>query len=255
MKITFMGSGTSMGVPTIGCECAVCVSDDPHNKRTRASLLVQAHNLNLLIDTATDFRSQAIRENLKRVDAVLYTHSHADHILGLDDLRPFSYRQQQHIPCFGNKEALDGICDMFRYVFSEPQPGGSIPRIDIRPVQGAFEFEGLPVQPLPVLHGKLNVNGYRIGSMSYITDCSEVPEETYRMLRGTSILVLGVLRYAPHPTHLNVEKAMKIIEKVEPDAAYFTHISHDFDHEKTGSELPSNVYLSYDGMSLELNEP
>jgi phosphoribosyl 1,2-cyclic phosphate phosphodiesterase len=255
MKIIFMGSGTSMGVPTVGCECAVCLSENPRNKRTRASLLVQAHNLNLLIDTASDFRAQAIRENLKRIDAVLYTHSHADHILGLDDLRPFSYYQQQHIPCFGNKESLDAISTMFRYVFSEPQPGGSIPRIDIRPVDGFFEFEGLAVQPLPVLHGKLNVNGYRIGSMSYITDCSEIPEETYRLLRGTSVLILGVLRYAPHPTHLNVEKALRIIDKVEPDAAYFTHISHDFDHERTGSELPSNVYLSYDGLSLELNEP
>jgi phosphoribosyl 1,2-cyclic phosphate phosphodiesterase len=255
MKIIFMGSGTSMGVPTIGCECAVCLSEDTRNKRTRASLLVQAHNLNLLIDTATDFRTQAIRENLKRVDAVLYTHSHADHILGLDDLRPFSYYQQQNIPCFGSEEVLSGISTMFRYVFSEPQPGGSIPRIDVRPIDSTFDFQGLTVQPLPVLHGRLQVYGYRIGSMSYITDLSEIPEETYRMLRGTTVLVLGVLRYAPHPTHLNVDKALKIIERVEPEVAYFTHISHDFDHERTSSELPSNVYLSYDGLTLELNEP
>ncbi|MCI0444192.1 MBL fold metallo-hydrolase [bacterium] len=254
MKITFMGSGTSMGVPTVGCECAVCLSDDPHNKRTRASLLVQSRGRNILIDTATDFRAQAIREGLKRVDAVLYTHSHADHILGLDDLRPFSYRQQLHIPCYGNQEALNGVCDVFKYVFSEPQPGGSIPRIEPRPVQGSFEFEGVPIQPLPVLHGMLPVNGYRIGGMSYLTDLSEIPDSTYEMLYGTSILILGVLRYAPHPTHLNIDKALRIIERVSPDAAYFTHISHDFDHNRTGSELPRNVFLSHDGLSLELNE-
>lgn len=252
MKITFMGSGTSLGVPTISCPCPVCTSIEPKNKRTRPSLLVTVDEKNFLIDTATDFRQQAIRENLKRVDAVLYTHSHADHILGLDDLRPFNYFQQIHIPCFGNEPTMNYICTMFRYVFTDPQPGGSIPRIEPRIIQDRFEFLDVEVQPLPVLHGKLLVNGYRLGNLSYITDCSEIPEETYSLLRGTSILVLGVLRYEPHPTHLNVSKALEIIDRVQPDSAYFTHLSHDFDHNKTNTELPSGVQLSYDGLALEL---
>ncbi|HSP05632.1 MAG TPA: MBL fold metallo-hydrolase, partial [Acidobacteriota bacterium] len=174
MKITFLGTGTSMGVPTLGCECPVCVSTDARNKRTRASLLVSVRDQNIVIDTATDFRMQALRENLKRLDAVLYTHSHADHILGLDDLRPFSFFQKYHIPCFGNESTLAGVCEMFRYVFTEPQPGGSIPRIEPKVIDGFFKFQGVPVQPIPVIHGKIPVLGYRIGSMAYITDLSEI---------------------------------------------------------------------------------
>ena len=255
MKVVFMGSGTSMGVPTIACPCSVCTSTDPRNKRTRPSLLLTVTGRNILIDTATDFRQQAIRENLKRVDAVLYTHSHADHILGLDDLRPFNYFQQMHIPCYGNETTMNYICNMFRYVFSDPQPGGSIPRIEPRVISGRFSFQGIEIQPLPVLHGKIPVNGYRIGNLSYITDCSEVSEETYNLLEGTSVLILGVLRYEPHPTHLNVDKAFHIIDRVRPDFAYFTHLSHDFDHERANSELPNHVRLSFDGLSFEMDEP
>jgi len=250
-----MGSGTSMGVPTIGCPCFVCVSDNPRNKRTRPSLLVGIGEKNFLIDTATDFREQAIREKLKRVDAVLYTHAHADHILGLDDLRPFNFFQKIHIPCFGNETTMNYICKMFSYVFSNPQPGGSIPRIEPRTISGRFQFQDVTIQPLPVLHGEILVNGYRIGNLSYITDCSEVPDATYRLLEGTSVLILGVLRYEPHQTHLNVDKALEIIRRVRPDQTYFTHLSHDFDHDRTNSELPDGVSLSYDGMSFEMDEP
>lgn len=255
MKVTFMGSGTSMGVPTIGCDCPVCVSDNPKNKRTRPSLLVTTGGKNFLIDTAVDFRAQAIREGLKRIDAVLYTHSHADHILGLDDLRPFNYRQKMHIPCFGNESTMQSICETFRYVFTDPQPGGSIPRIEPHVINGPFDFQGTYVQPIPVLHGRMPVFGYRIGRLSYLTDLSEIPEDSYTILRGTSILVLGVLRYEPHPTHLYLEKAFQIIERVGPDKTYFTHLSHDFDHERTNSELPESVMLSYDGLSFEMEEP
>lgn len=255
MKITFLGTGTSMGVPTLGCECPVCASPDPRNKRTRASLLVSVRDHNLLIDTATDFRAQALRENLKRLDAVLYTHAHADHILGLDDLRPYSFFQKFHIPCYGNQDTMDAVCEMFRYVFTEPQPGGSIPRIEPRVVDGFFEFRGIPVQPVPVIHGKIPVLGYRIGSMAYVTDLSEIPEESYRLLEGLDVLVLGVLRYRPHPTHLSFDKALQIVKRIEPEQTFFTHISHDFDHERTGSELPTGVFMAYDGLSLELSEP
>jgi len=244
-----------MGVPTIACPCSVCTSENPMNKRTRPSLLVTVDGKNLLIDTATDFRQQAIRENVKKIDAVLYTHSHADHILGLDDLRPFNYFQHSHIPCYGNESTLRYICEMFRYVFTNPQPGGSIPRIEPRIIQDRFEVQGVSVQPLPVLHGKIQVNGYRIGRLSYITDCSEIPEETFRLLGGTSMLILGVLRYEAHPTHLNVEKALRIIERVQPDQTFFTHLSHDFDHDVTNRELPESVRLAYDGLSLEMEEP
>jgi phosphoribosyl 1,2-cyclic phosphate phosphodiesterase len=255
MKVTFMGSGTSMGVPTIACPCSVCTSSEPKNKRTRPSLLLTIQGKNFLIDTSTDFRQQAIRENLKRVDAVLYTHSHADHILGLDDLRPFNYFQQMHIPCFGNETTMNYICSMFRYVFTEPQLGGSIPRIEPKIINGRFEFLGVEIQPLPVLHGKIAVNGYRIGNLSYITDCSEVPEDTYGFLEGTTVLILGVLRYQPHPTHLNVDKALRIIQRVQPEQAFFTHLSHDFDHEQANSELPDHVRLSFDGLTFEMDGP
>lgn len=244
-----------MGVPTIGCGCGVCTSTNPRNKRTRPSLLVQAGENNFVIDTATDFRAQAIRENLRRVDAVLYTHAHADHILGLDDLRPFNWWQKKHIPCFGNESTMENVCDIFKYVFTEPQPGGSMPRIEPRVISGTFEFQGVTIQTLPVLHGNLPVFGYRIGGLSYITDCSEIPDETFRLLNGTQVLILGVLRYNPHPTHLYLEKALRIIERVSPDRTYFTHISHDFDHDKANAELPSNVQLSYDGFSFEMDEP
>ena len=255
MKITFLGSGTSMGVPTVGCDCMVCRSENPKNKRTRPSLLVQTRGRNFVIDTSSDFRQQAIREGLKRVDAVLYTHSHADHILGLDDLRPFNFFQKGHIPCFGNSETMESICEMFKYVFSEPQPGGSIPRIEPRVIDGFFEFLDVPVQPLPVFHGKMSVFGYRIGRLSYITDCSEVPDSTFSLLRGTAVLVLGVLRYEPHQTHLNVDQALRIIDRVGPDHAYFTHLSHAFDHEQSNAGLPSPAQLSFDGMTFEMEEP
>ena len=254
MEVVFMGSGTSMGVPTVGCECRVCSSEDSRNKRTRPSLLVRTNDKSILIDTATDFRAQAIREGLKKVDAVLYTHSHADHILGLDDLRPFNFWQKKHIPCFGNETTLENICAMFRYVFTDPQPGGSIPRIEPRVIGGTFDFDGVTVQPLPILHGKLPILGYRIGALSYITDCSEISEDTYRLLRGTSVLVLGVLRYTAHPTHLNVEQALQIINRIGPDMAYFTHLSHDFDHERADGELPNHVRLAYDGLSIQMRE-
>jgi phosphoribosyl 1,2-cyclic phosphate phosphodiesterase len=255
MKVTFMGSGTSMGVPTIGCDCSVCSSDNPKNKRTRPSLLIQTGSRNLLIDTAVDFRTQAIREKLKRVDAVLYTHSHADHILGLDDLRPFNYWQKMHIPCFGNSSTMENICQTFRYVFTDPQPGGSIPRIEPHVIDGPFDFHEIHVVPIPVLHGKMPVFGYRIGGLSYLTDLSEIPESSYSILRGTSMLILGVLRYDFHPTHLYMEKALQIIDRVQPEKSLFTHLSHDFDHERTNSELPESIRLSYDGLSFEMDEP
>ena len=244
-----------MGVPTLGCDCPVCTSKDPRNKRTRASLLVTVQDRNFVIDTSTDFRTQALREGLKRLDAVLYTHSHADHILGLDDLRPYSFFQKFHIPCFGNEPTMENICEMFKYVFTEPQPGGSIPRIEPRVVSDAFEYNGVKIQPIPVVHGKIPVFGYRIGDSAYLTDLSEIPDESYRMLRGLKILVLGVLRYKPHPTHLTYEKALEIVSRLEPEQTFFTHISHDFEHERTGSELPPGVFLAYDGLTLETDEP
>lgn len=254
MRVVVMGSGTSLGVPTIGCECAVCRSPNPRNKRTRASVLVEYGERNILIDTATDLRSQAIREGINRVDAVLYTHAHADHILGLDDLRPFNWRIQKHIPVFGNAQTIHSICNTFSYVFSEPQPGGSMPRITPETIDGAFELEGVPLLPFAIWHGKLSILGYRIGDFSYITDCSDIPEESYSALRGTRVLILGVLGYKPHPTHLHLEKALRIVDRVRPDQTYFTHISHAFDHEHANAELPPEIQLAYDGLRIEMDE-
>lgn len=254
MRIIFLGSGTSLGVPTIGCPCDVCQSENPKNRRTRPSVLVMTGGKNIVIDTSTDFRQQAIREGIRKIDAVLYTHSHADHILGLDDLRPFNYWQGIHIPCYGNASTMDRICDMFGYVFSEPQAGGSMPRIEPHVIEGPFEFQGMRITPLPVLHGQIPVNGYRIGNFSYITDCSEIPSNTYDLLMGTSLLVLGVLRYEPHPTHLSLDKALDIIDRVKPKQTFFTHLSHSFDHDEANAGLPPDVRLSYDGLEIDWDE-
>lgn len=256
MKITFLGTGTSMGVPTIGCRCAVCCSRDPRNLRTRASLLIGLGERRFLIDTSPDLRAQCIREGLRRIDAVFFTHSHADHILGLDDLRPFSlHGNPASIPCFGSKETIENVSRTFYYIFSEPQPGGSLPRVDLKVIDPGSTVNGLPVRVIPILHGGLSIYAYRVGDLAYITDCSEIPAESYTMLRGTRVLILGVLRHVPHPTHLNVDKALRIIKRVQPEKTFFTHISHEMDHEQANAELPESVRLAYDGLCFEIEDP
>ncbi|HEX2923994.1 MAG TPA: MBL fold metallo-hydrolase [Chloroflexota bacterium] len=252
LTLTFLGTGTSHGVPAIGCRCPVCTSDDPRNNRYRCSILLQYGGHNVVVDTATEFRLQAIRIGLDRLDAVLFTHSHADHIGGLDDLRSFSDRLGAAIPCYGSAECLDDIRHRFDYIFKETQLGGGKPRLDMHPVDGPFELFGLRIVPVPVYHGRLLVLGFRFGRTAYVTDCNSIPEGSEEMLKGLDVLVLDALRWRSHPTHFNVEEALAEVAKLRPRHTYFTHLTHDLDHATTNAQLPQGVELAYDGLTLAL---
>ena len=249
--LTVLGSGTSMGVPTIGCDCAVCHSSDPHDKRTRPSVLIEYGGHVVLIDTTPDFREQAIREQITRIDAVIYTHTHADHILGIDDLRPLSFHRPNKIPLYARPEAADFLRNMFRYIFEADYKFGGIAKLELVDVNGSFELFGVGVTPIAVIHGETEINGYRIGSAAYLTDFSDVPEKSLSQLRDLDILFLDALRHKPHPTHSTVENSLRIVEQLKPKRAFFTHICHDLPHAETNASLPANVRLSHDGMKLE----
>jgi phosphoribosyl 1,2-cyclic phosphate phosphodiesterase len=249
--LTVLGSGTSMGVPTIGCACAVCHSPDPHDRRTRPSVLLEFAGKVVLIDTTPDFREQAIREQISRIDAVLYTHSHADHILGIDDLRPLSYHREGRIPLYARAEAAEYIRRMFRYIFDADYKFGGLARLELKPIDGAFDLFGARFEPIPVIHGDTEIYGFRFGSAAYLTDFSEIPASSLPRLEGLDILFLDGLRHKPHPTHSTVENSMRIADQVRAKRAYFTHICHDLPHEATNATLPAHVRLSYDGMKLE----
>lgn len=250
--LTVLGSGTSMGVPTIGCDCAVCRSTDSRDRRTRPSVLVQYGGRNVLIDSTPDFREQAIRENIRHLDAVLYTHTHADHILGIDDLRPLSYfHKPNKLPLYARPESAEFIRKMFRYIFDADYKFGGLPQVELKPITGALELFGARFDPVAVIHGETEINGYRFGSAAYLTDHSDVPESSYAQLQNLDVLFLDALRHKPHPTHSTVENSLRIVERVKPKRAFFTHICHDLPHEETNRSLPSNVQLSYDGMKLE----
>ena len=252
MKLTFLGTGTSTGVPTLTCRCRVCTSRDPHDQRTRPSLLVEFGRRVLVIDTTPDFRAQALRENLERLDAVLFTHSHADHILGLDDVRSFYFRQQKPIPIYADPYCMQEIHRTFKYIFDEDYPYGGVARLDPHLIDGPFEVEGLKIVPVPVLHGKLPILGFRINGVAYLTDVSEIPEPSYPLLEGLEVLILDALRPRPHPTHLTVEQALSVMERLKVPRGYCTHIAHEMGHEETNARLPSHVQLAYDGLQLEV---
>ena len=249
--LTVLGSGTSMGVPTIGCSCAVCHSSDPHDRRTRPSILLEFGGKIVLVDTTPDFREQAIRERIMRIDAVLYTHTHADHILGIDDLRPLSYHHDGKIPLYARPEATEFLRNMFRYIFDADYKYGGRARLELKPVEGAFDLFGAHIVPIPIIHGENEIYGYRFGSAAYLTDFSKIPESSMPMLQGLDVLFLDGLRYEPHPTHSTVENSMRIAEQLKAKRVFFTHICHDLPHEATNAALPPHVRLSYDGMKLE----
>ena len=240
-----------MGVPTIGCTCAVCHSPDPLDRRTRPSVLLEYGGKFVLIDTTPDFREQAIRENITQVDAVLYTHTHADHILGLDDLRPLSYHRAGKIPLYARPESAEFIRNMFRYIVDADYKFGGLAQVELKPVDKTFELFGANVEPVPVIHGETEIYGFRLGSMAYLTDFSSVPESSLAMLRDLDVLFLDALRYKPHPTHSTVDQSLKIAEQVRAKRVFFTHICHDLPHQATNAELPPHVRLAHDGMKLE----
>jgi phosphoribosyl 1,2-cyclic phosphate phosphodiesterase len=250
--LTVLGSGTSMGVPTIGCNCPVCHSSDPHDRRTRPSVLIEYNGRAILIDTTPDFREQAIRENICHLDAVLYTHTHADHLLGIDDLRPLSFRHRPNrLPLYAHPEAADFIRSMFRYIFAADYKFGGLPLVEMRPLEGPLQLFGATFMPITLIHGDAKIYGFRFGSAAYLTDHSEIPEKSLAQLEELDVLFLDALRYKPHPTHSTVENSLKVVERLKPRRAFFTHICHDLPHQATNASLPENVSLCYDGMKLE----
>lgn len=249
--LTVLGSGTSMGVPTIGCDCAVCRSSDPRDRRTRPSILVEYDGKTVLIDTTPDFREQAIREQIRKLDAVLYTHAHADHILGIDDLRPLSFHRANKIPLYARPEAAEFLRTMFRYIFEADYKFGGLAQVELKHIGGPVELFGACFEPVKVIHGDAEIIGFRFGSAAYLTDFSDIPEESFGQLRDLDILFLDALRHKPHPTHSTVDNSLRIVERVKPQRAFFTHICHDLPHEATNAALPPHVRLSYDGMKLE----
>ena len=254
MRITFLGTGTSHGVPMIGCECATCRSDDPRDRRWRPSILVQFDDgLQVLVDTSTDLRAQALRFGLTRVDAILFTHSHADHILGLDEMRRFNVLQREAISCFGDAATLADLRRIFRYVFDDRAArGGGVPRLRTFPVAGPFCLGRQLVVPVPIEHGSRLILGYRFGPFAYLTDCSGIPDSSWPLLVGVRVLVLDALRDHPHPTHFTVAEAVEAAGRIGAGATWFTHICHDLPHEATCARLPAGIELAYDGLVIEI---
>jgi phosphoribosyl 1,2-cyclic phosphate phosphodiesterase len=245
-----------MGVPTIGCECAVCRSSDPRDRRTRPSAMIEWSGHRIIIDSGPDFREQAIREKIDHLDAVLYTHGHADHILGLDDLRPLTYPRVTggaRLPLFARAETATVLQSVFRYVFDDNYKYGGIAKVELREIQGPFDLLDLRILPIPVIHGDAEIVGYRIGRFAYLTDFSTVPEESFRILAGVELLFLDALRHVPHPTHSTVADSLKIAARIGAAQTYFIHMSHDLAHEATDRTLPPGVHLAYDGLRAEID--
>ncbi|HEU0264396.1 MAG TPA: GPMC system MBL fold metallohydrolase [Geobacterales bacterium] len=253
MVVTILGSGTSTGVPMVGCSCRVCSSSDPKDQRTRASLLITTRlGERILVDTSTDLRRQALREKIPHIDAVLFTHPHADHLHGIDDLRGFHFIHKRVLPCYADQETLATITRTFGYIFTGHEVGGYSPLLEARVIHGPFTLFGLTVVPITLLHGPFHSTGYRIGPFAYLTDLSRIPESSLAKLHNLDTLVIDALRYTPHESHLNIEGALKVVAELKPRQAIFTHLTHEVAH-GDGIKLPFGVEFAYDGMRIEFS--
>ena len=254
MEILVLGSGTSHGVPMIGCQCAVCLSTNPSNRRFRPSILVRHDGKAILVDTTPELRLQALNFDVRQVDAVLYTHTHADHIMGLDDLRRFNDLSGREMPVYGDDATLADIRRIYPYIFRETQVGGGKPRLTLHTIERDFTLFGLRIRSFYVFHGRLPVLAYRFDeqpggrSAAYVTDVSSIPPEALELMRGLDVLILDAVRFEPHPTHFGLYQALEVIAEVTPRQAYLTHLSHHFDHDVVNATLPDNVRLAHDGL-------
>lgn len=252
MRLTFLGTGTSGGVPTLGCRCRVCTSSDPHDKRTRPSVMLEYDGRVVVIDTTPDFRAQALREGIDRLDAVVFTHAHADHILGLDDIRGFYFRQKEPIPIYADARCMQSIRHVFSYIFDGNYPYGGVAKLVPYVIEGSWKLWGQELHPAQVFHGELPVLGFRFGKAAYITDFSTIPDTTLALLEDLDVLILDALRHTPHPTHSTIENSLALVKRLRARRAFFTHIAHEVAHEEANARLPSHVRLAYDGLKLEL---
>jgi phosphoribosyl 1,2-cyclic phosphate phosphodiesterase len=253
MKLTFLGTGTSTGVPSIACNCETCISEDPRDKRLRVSIIIEQAGQTVLVDTSSDFRQQALRYGLKRLDAVLITHCHADHIFGLDDIRPLNFRFGA-LGVYANERAWTDIHRIFKYIFEPSHFGGGLPQVIPHTVVPGAAFcvgKDLEITPLEVIHGRLPVMAYRFNDFAYATDLNEIPPQTIEALQDLDVLVLDCLRFREHPTHLWLDKALAYIEKLQPRRAFLTHIAHDVKHERDSPRLPDGVRWAYDELEVE----
>ena len=249
MVVRILGAGTSNGVPVVACSCPVCCSADPRNSRTRASVLVTAGDTCILIDTATEFRLQARQAGISSLSAIFFTHAHADHLHGLDDIRPLTYKTP--LDLYAAPATLREIQERFSYIFKTQKLGGGVPRVNLRELDSVpVKCGHLEVIPVPLLHGMMPINGYRIGSFAYLTDCSSIPSRSYSLLKNLDVLVIDALRYKTHPTHFNVAQALKEIERIAPRRAFLTHMCHDLEYCELAASLPVGVAPAYDGLEI-----
>ena len=253
-RVTFLGSGTSHGVPMIGCDCVVCRSTDPHDARLRPSVYIDVTGRHrILVDTTPDLRQQALRYGVRRIDAILFTHSHADHILGLDEVRRFNTLQGGSIPCYANAPSWEILKKSFYYAFDGlPREGGGVPQLEDIEIGGPFAVGGVQVVPVPLWHGTMPILGFRFGAFAYLTDCSRIPDDSWPLIAGVDTLVLGALRDEPHPTHFTVAQAVDAIARIGPRRAFLTHMNHDLGHAVTNARLPAGIELAYDGLVLDV---
>lgn len=264
MKITVLGSGTSHGVPAIGCDCEICTSADPKDRRSRPSILVELNGSepspfagavrSILVDTSTDLRTQALDNNVRRVDAILFTHTHADHVFGIDDVRRFNHMQKSAIACYADGRTVASLRRMFSYIFEPPkQKGGGLPQLSLFEIVGAFTLGGTEIVPVPLFHGQLPILGFRVGSFAYLTDCNRIPDESWPLLEGVRTVIIDALRHRSHSTHFSVTEAIDAVRRMRAERAYLTHISHDLGHIATNAQLPAGIELAYDGLVVEIN--
>lgn len=252
LKIRVLGSGTSMGVPVVGCRCPVCTSPDPHNKRMRSSISIEVAGQHILVDCSIDFRMQMLAWPMPRIDAILLTHSHSDHINGIDDLRSYNYMQKASIPLYSGQLFLDDLRTRFNYCFNPFQRGGGVPDLDLMPVRPGELFTAGPLQimPIRIMHGRLPIMGYRLGRFAYLTDCNGIPEESWPLLQGLDTLIISALRHTPHSTHFTLAQSLEASRQLRVRRAFFTHIADEMDHETTNRELPDWAQLAHDGQEI-----
>jgi len=255
MEVTFLGVGSSAGTPMIGCACETCLSNNPKNKRTRCSCLITLSNgQHILIDTGPDLRQQALREGLQKIDAVLYTHTHADHLHGIDDLRAFCQRQRAQIPLYGSMQTVNHIAEKFGYTLREPSHFWDLPVLKAHAVNDAFELFGSIITPIPIKHGNSDIFGYRLGNFAYITDVSHIPESSMPLLQDLEVLLLDCLRHEPHYSHINLEQSLQYAGHIGAKTTYLIHMTHELEYSALSSILPSGVKVGYDGLKISVSE-